>query len=155
MQTCQIIANLWRILCAKFNGKKIWRFVICFFCLMAIYFSGYFALWLKKLWRLVIWLNRNLAFSHMAKLKSGFFATWLKSCLAKKMAISPLALNHLAENQESPISISIESQGIQEDWFNASNLMQINTFWLFTMIFLFLFKKCVEIQRRTICTVFC
>ena len=38
----------------------------------------------------------------MAKLKSGFFATWLKSCLAKeKMAISPLALNYLSENQES------------------------------------------------------
>ena len=61
---------------------------------MAIYFSGYFALWLKEI----------MAFSHMAKLKSGFFATWLKSCLAKiKMAISPLALNHLSENQESPL----------------------------------------------------
>ena len=74
---------------------------------MAIYFSGYFALWRLVIWRLVIWrlviwLNRNLAFSHMAKLKSGFFATWLKSCLAKKnLAFSPLALNHLSENQES------------------------------------------------------
>ena len=38
----------------------------------------------------------------MAKLKSGFFASWLKSCLAKKnLAFSPLALNHLSENQES------------------------------------------------------
>ena len=34
---------------------------------LVIYFSDYFALWLKKLWRLVIWLNKNLAFSHMAK----------------------------------------------------------------------------------------
>ena len=42
----------------------------------------------------------------MAKLKSGSFTTWLKSCLAKKnLAFSPLALNHLSENQESRLPI--------------------------------------------------
>ena len=46
----------------------------------------------------------------MAKLKFGFFATWRKNCLAKKkMAISPMALNHKSENQESHLNIHVQS----------------------------------------------
>ena len=54
----------------------------------------------------------------MANLKSGVFATWLKSCLAKKkMAISPMALNHLSENQESPWTLLRKSDFVAQELY--------------------------------------